>query len=723
MNKKSKIKRKNLMSYRLRPSVYNLFSPADFSTISAPISPNSLIFKDKGIEQEYSRRLFQDPTSSKPSEGFKGDLICFYSYLTLIYLILISFAIIFNKENIITTNHMKFHIIYLTLSQFFSYALLVFFYHQPNILSNSKFYMFCMGLVYYTYFIIGKEAFLSKIFNDNSGSHDLPVTLGIISFTIMLKITVFDSFLYSLYTVIYSLVLFLIINLSTHDSYAQTLSEFSVLGLTLFFQLIESQALDLRSRLIFWLQIKNEKNFKTTASLFTKQEDGINSESELLIKSCENVQKTLKEACSVIMYRDIKDSLKRSKLELESIKQRIGNNIFISDIKIEDSLMDADDKEFIHQNFVDIGFKSDKSSAGLHSIASFNEKNFYVFGHYGLGELEGMLTQLGLNWNFDIFFVKEITGRSLSVVGKFLFQKWELGKYLGADDGKIGNFFDRLEEGYLENPYHNACHAAEVLHSTLYFYTHSCIQDYLSQLELVGCIIANLGHDIGHPGLTNRFLVNNRNLIAIKYNDLSVLENLHSYKTFKILTDLNSNILDKLSPEDWVRCRRIIIVLILETDMSKHFEILGKFRTRVQTLSNLDIENFDDKLQILGMAIKCADIGHSSKELELHKKWTNLVCEEFFSQGDLEKSRGQPVSMYCDRETTDIPKSQAGFLKNICIPLLEVFTLFLHSEDIDKILVQVKSNSDFWSNFRKRRETVKLPRITSKELKRINSTK
>lgn len=688
------------------------------------MSPNLLTFIDKDIEQEYSRRLFQHPSSAKPSDSFKGDLIYFYVYITLVSIILMSFAIAYKHEGLITTSHMRFHIVYLTIVLFLSYSLLFSFFYYPKVLANSKFCMFCMTLFYYTYFIIAKENFLSKVFNDDLGSVELPVTLGIISLTTMLKITVFDSFLYSLYSVIYSLSLFLIVNFSVNEERKiRMIAEFAVLALTLFFQLIESQTLDLRSRLIFWLQIKNEKNFRTSASLFTKKEDCINSESELLIKSCENIQKTLKEACSIIMYRDIKDSLKGSQLELENIKQRIGNSIFASDIKIEDNLIDAEDKEFIHQNFIDIGYKSDKSSAGFQSIPSFTEKKVYVFGHYGVGELESILVQLGNNWNFDIFFVKDTTGKSLSVIGKFLFTKWSLSSFLKQGEEKVDAFFDRLEAGYLDNPYHNACHAAEVLHSSLFFYTQSCIKDYLSQLELVACIIANLGHDIGHPGLTNRFLVNNRDPIAIKYNDLSVLENLHSSKTFKILTDLKSNILDDLSSEDWLRCRRIIIVMILETDMSKHFEILGKFRTRVQTLSNLDIENFDDKLQILGMGIKCADIGHSAKELDLHKKWTNLVCEEFFNQGDMEKSNGQTVSMYCDRQTTDIPKSQAGFLRNICIPLFEVFTLFLHSDDLDKILAQLKFNLDFWSTSKRRRETVKIPKSPSKELKRIKSTK
>ena len=111
--------------------------------------------------------------------------------------------------------------------------------------------------------------------------------------------------------------------------------------------------------------------------------------------------------------------------------------------------------------------------------------------------------------------------------------------------------------------------------------------------------------------------------------------------------------------------------MIMATDMSKHFEFLGQFRARVISLRDLEMNNFEDKILALCMGIKCADLGHTAKSIDLHKKWTFLLCDELFSQGDLEKERNQTVSMYCDRDNTDIDKSQAGFLKNICLPLYD----------------------------------------------------
>ena len=113
--------------------------------------------------------------------------------------------------------------------------------------------------------------------------------------------------------------------------------------------------------------------------------------------------------------------------------------------------------------------------------------------------------------------------------------------------------------------------------------------------------------------------------------------------------------------------------MILHTDLSKHFEIIGRFRTRAINLNDLEYEKSEDKAIILSMALKISDISHSAKPKDLHLKWTRLITEEFFLQGDLEKERNLPVSMFCDRHDSNLPKSQIGFLKSICVPMLELW--------------------------------------------------
>ena len=129
-----------------------------------------------------------------------------------------------------------------------------------------------------------------------------------------------------------------------------------------------------------------------------------------------------------------------------------------------------------------------------------------------------------------------------------------------------------------------------------------------------------LGHDVGHPGVTNRYLINNKDDLALQYNDNSVLENMHSSVIFNLMKKEGCDILADLASDDWFQIRNFIIGMVLVTDMAKHFDYLGRFRARVITLKDLEISEFEDKILVLAIAIKCADLGHSAKSIELHKK-------------------------------------------------------------------------------------------------------
>ena len=68
------------------------------------------------------------------------------------------------------------------------------------------------------------------------------------------------------------------------------------------------------------------------------------------------------------------------------------------------------------------------------------------------------------------------------------------------------------------------------------------------------------------------------------------------------------------------------------------------------------------------MVIHAADISNPAKPSKISQQWTDKVYEEFFRQGDEEKRLGLSVSALCDRETTNVPKSQVGFIGGFIIP-------------------------------------------------------
>lgn len=183
---------------------------------------------------------------------------------------------------------------------------------------------------------------------------------------------------------------------------------------------------------------------------------------------------------------------------------------------------------------------------------------------------------------------------------------------------------------------------------------------------MMSLIVAGACHDHEHPGFNNPYLIDVRDQIALRYNDVSVLENHHIASTFAVMTDPKFNILDKLSKEDFKRSRKVMIDCVLSTDMAKHFAELGKFKSRVGA------EDFDvkagDKEICLHMLFHLADISNATKPWDVCLNWTELLFIEFFNQGDLERQKGNPCSYLMDRTTTNIAKSQIGFLDVIISP-------------------------------------------------------
>uniref|UniRef100_A0A1I8FD42 PDEase domain-containing protein n=1 Tax=Macrostomum lignano TaxID=282301 RepID=A0A1I8FD42_9PLAT len=88
------------------------------------------------------------------------------------------------------------------------------------------------------------------------------------------------------------------------------------------------------------------------------------------------------------------------------------------------------------------------------------------------------------------------------------------------------NYFLHVEQHYKQdNPYHNAVHAADVTQSTHVLLNAQALDNVFSDLEILASIFACAIHDVNHPGVTNQFLINTENELAIMYNDASVLEN------------------------------------------------------------------------------------------------------------------------------------------------------------------------------------------------------
>merc|ERR1719265_2048839 len=81
-------------------------------------------------------------------------------------------------------------------------------------------------------------------------------------------------------------------------------------------------------------------------------------------------------------------------------------------------------------------------------------------------------------------------------------------------------------------------------------------------------LCAALSHDIDHPGVSNRYLTVRKSLLALVYNDISVLENHHAALLCLILQDPHCSVLGGLSEEAYQIQRKRMVSAILATDMA-----------------------------------------------------------------------------------------------------------------------------------------------------------
>lgn len=185
--------------------------------------------------------------------------------------------------------------------------------------------------------------------------------------------------------------------------------------------------------------------------------------------------------------------------------------------------------------------------------------------------------------------------------------------------------------------YHNFRHVVDVLQALFFFLVQiGTLPDYptsskprrrssqpaiaalLKPFDALTLLVSAIGHDVGHPGVNNAFLVALNSPLAQLYNDRSVLESFHCAAY--------SQILRRYWPEAFadVSMRKLMINSILATDMGLHFKYmsdLGNLQQKLahnhNTLDGVNPKTCEEyKELICGLLIKCADISNVVRKCE-----------------------------------------------------------------------------------------------------------
>ena len=275
-----------------------------------------------------------------------------------------------------------------------------------------------------------------------------------------------------------------------------------------------------------------------------------------------------------------------------------------------------------------------------------------------------------------------------------LFYKFDLPQQFNITNEKLYRFLSEMRDTYKKVPYHNWRHAVDVTQFVSYELLLSGYDKILTKFEIFALLVSAVCHDANHDGFTNVYNVKAETPLGILYKNQSVMETHHCQVSIGIISKEECNIFAALSPEDERTMWSTFISLILSTDMAKHFEILKHFNGLFDS-GEFSLDNHEHRVLLMQLFLKTADISNVSRPFEIANRWCDILCEEFFRQGDLEAAQGMEyTSDLNDKAHLDKPKSQIGFYTFVCLPLYQAVAKPCPA--LEANVKQVQSNLAIW---------------------------
>lgn len=270
----------------------------------------------------------------------------------------------------------------------------------------------------------------------------------------------------------------------------------------------------------------------------------------------------------------------------------------------------------------------------------------------------------------------------------------------------LQNFLFEVYKHYNNVPFHNFKHCFCVTQMMYGITWIANLCELIGHLEVLVMLVSAICHDLDHPGYNNAYQVNARTELALRYNDISPLENHHCSVAFQILGKQHCNLFKNLTSEDFKFVRESMIKCILATDMSKHNVILNSFKSKIP---EFDYKNKEHVSEFMMICIKVADISNEARPMDVSEPWIDCLLQEFFNQSDVEKLEGLPVAPFMDREKVTKSSSQVGFIRFVLLPLFEALGALIPALE-EQIIEPVRKGLEYYTAMGKALEEEKRKR-------------
>ncbi|KAF9010209.1 hypothetical protein BDQ17DRAFT_1273998 [Cyathus striatus] len=264
---------------------------------------------------------------------------------------------------------------------------------------------------------------------------------------------------------------------------------------------------------------------------------------------------------------------------------------------------------------------------------------------------------------------------------------------VGVSLAQLAPFIHHLRRLYRDNKYHNFHHALDVLQaihsylqaagvvppltilnyasgpwsSSLRFDAPGMLITSLTLRDIFALYIAAIGHDVGHPGVTNAFMKNASSRLSLVFEGKSALEQMHcQFLLLLMRTHGLGHLLDDYA------FRKLLWSTIMATDMSAHLDFMQGFECLIRDTDREQGPVLMRKIAVCQAMLKCADISNPSRPFEIAAYWADALGSEWACQAQLEKELAIDQTMpVCDGPLS-LAKGQVSFSTAYVCPLLEL---------------------------------------------------
>lgn len=245
------------------------------------------------------------------------------------------------------------------------------------------------------------------------------------------------------------------------------------------------------------------------------------------------------------------------------------------------------------------------------------------------------------------------------------------------------NYIFACREVYADITYHNFHHGFNVFQVCYKLIGETGVGELLETRDQLGLLLGAISHDLGHRGMNNSFhkaMYMDDPLIpklALTYNDVAVLENMHASRAFEIMIRPKHGVFSNLSAKDHNEVRRMMCRGILATDMEHHMDHVKELQNHSSFTNSRE-----DRTFLVEISMHTSDLSNPVQPWRNSSDWAIRVAKEFVIQYKKETELGLPQTPHFNLQgemvvsNPNIAKLNIGFVNYLVKPLWVTFVDF-----------------------------------------------